>query len=259
VAIKPKAMIKPPIQPFMFNTPLQFNPSYLQEQKLNISGVQRKQNTQFRIIKGDITKLKIECIVNASNHKGTSFCPIADHCINSAIHAAAGPELLVACKKLNGIPTTMAKITPGFNLQSKWIIHVAGPKKDETSGICDYSKLRQSYINVLNLANENGIKQIGFCCISTGISGFNKQESADTAINTVRLWLQNPRQKHDFEHIVFSVFTEEDLVIYSRLLQWYQNTGFLGSIQDHQKLKKEQEEREQKKRIEELRDATKLT
>src|SRR5258708_4000434 len=87
--------------------------------------------TSIEIWRGDITKLNIECIVNAANETGLG-CFTPNHpCIDNAIHKAAGPLLLEKCKTLNGVPTGVAKLTRGYNLPAKWIIHVTGPKKEK--------------------------------------------------------------------------------------------------------------------------------
>src|SRR5690242_8499228 len=90
-------------------------------------------SSKIQVYKGDITKLNIECIVNASNSSGLG-CHIPNHCIDSAIHLAAGPKLLEECKTLNGIPTGTAKLTKGYNLPAKYVIHCTGPNA-ENDGI----------------------------------------------------------------------------------------------------------------------------
>lgn len=164
---------------------------------------------------GDITKLNVECIVNASNPSGLG-CQIKNHCIDSAIHFAAGPKLLEECKKLNGIPTGQAKITYGYDLPSKYIIHVTGPKKDKSE---DHKMLSTCYINCLNLATKNKITEIAFCCISTGIYGFNKYNAAKTAINTTMTWLKS--NVHNINKVIFVTYTKEDKIIYEKLLKFF--------------------------------------
>lgn len=163
---------------------------------------------------GDITKLKIQCIVNASNESGLG-CNIPNHCIDSAIHYAAGPKLLEECKKLNGIPTGIAKITNGYNLPAQYIIHITGPKNEGEPE--DHGLLSQCYIRCLELAKLNSINQIAFCCLSTGIFGFNKYRAADTAISTIIGWLSV--EPSYFDKIVFVTFTKEDYLIYKNRLQ----------------------------------------
>lgn len=132
---------------------------------------------------GDITELKIECIVNASNSSGLG-CHTPNHpCIDNAIHKIAGPLLLEECKQLKGIPHGSAKITHAYALPSKYIIHATGPKigydkngKFINPDYEDHNLLRTTYINILNVGKLNNIKEIAFCCISTGIFGFDKKK-----------------------------------------------------------------------------------
>jgi O-acetyl-ADP-ribose deacetylase (regulator of RNase III) len=170
---------------------------------------------KFYLYRGDITKLKTECIVNASNESGMG-CSIIGHCLDSAIHHAAGYQLYEECKKLGGIPTTVAKITSGFNLPAKYIIHVTGPRASSSSSP-DFDALAKSYTNCLEVAKANNIKEIAFCCLSTGIFGFPKKESAKVAYASVRKWLASDSYK--FETIIFNVFTKDDYIIYSELLE----------------------------------------
>lgn len=171
--------------------------------------------TKLTLFKGDITKLKVEAIVNASNESGLG-CFILNHCIDSAIHHAAGPLLLEECKKLGGIPTGIAKITNAYNLPCKYIIHVTGPKYDKNLPL-DFKLLSNCYWNCMDLARKHNIHEIAFCCISTGLFGYPKKESATTAIETVKRYiLQHPN--YYFTNIIFDVFTDEDEGIYKILL-----------------------------------------
>lgn len=165
-------------------------------------------STSIEIVKGDITKLKIDCIVNASNKSGLG-CNIPNHCVDSAIHFAAGPLLLEECKKLGGIPTGIAKITNAYNLPCKKIIHVTGPVADEFE---DHELLAQCYKNCMDVANRNKMKEIAFCCISTGLFGFSKKQSCITAHTSVINYLKN--NEHNFSKVVFCTFTNEDYEIY---------------------------------------------
>jgi len=107
----------------------------------------------FDVIRGDITTLKIEAIVNASHENGLG-CNIPGHCIDTAIHACAVSQLLEECRKLGGIPTGIAKITPGFNLPCKYVIHVTEPRAPQSGLVeeCDFDMLSKSYIACLELA-----------------------------------------------------------------------------------------------------------
>lgn len=171
--------------------------------------------TKIEVYHGDITDLDIECIVNASNPSGLG-CNIPNHCIDSAIHLAAGPDLLEECKKLGGVPTGAAKLTKGYNLLAKYIIHCTGPKIEQNDTNYDFDMLRKCYINILDLAKKNQIKEIALCCISTGLYGYPKKESAEIAYKTIINWLKL-NKSHDIK-IVFVTFTEEDYLNYTRLV-----------------------------------------
>lgn len=178
---------------------------------------------KFSIYRADITKLKVEAIVNATNKTGLD-CSTEDYSVNSAIHFAAGKELYEECKKLGGVPTGVAKITKGYNLPFKYIIHVTGPRNlalgtglslaIETS--CDFNMLAKCYISCLEVAKANNIKEIVFLCISIGVFGFPQTNAAVTAVNTVKSWLKN--SDYQFDHIIFDVFTSEDHSIYQNVL-----------------------------------------
>lgn len=178
---------------------------------------------KFSIYRADITKLKIEAIVNAANETGLG-CSIRGHCIDSAIHFAAGPQLYEECKKLDGIPTGVAKITKAYNLPCKYIIHVTGPRNAalgtglslDIESSCDFKMLAQCYISCLEVAKANNIKEIAFSGISTGLFGFPKTNSAIIAVKTIMSWLKESEYK--FDHIIFDVFTSEDHFIYQNVL-----------------------------------------
>lgn len=168
-------------------------------------------------IRTDITTLKVEAIVNASNESGLG-CPYPkDHCIDAAIHAAAGPKLLEACQEFKGIPTGTCKMTPGFDLPSQWVLHVTGPRKCPTTGNLDFRMLRHCYNTCLEVATKHGIKELAFCCLSTGLFGFPKKESAELAMGTVKDWLYS-HPSSSLEKIVFVTWTYEDTAIYEQLL-----------------------------------------
>jgi O-acetyl-ADP-ribose deacetylase (regulator of RNase III) len=128
--------------------------------------------------------------------------------------------LLAECRTLKGIPTGVAKITKGHNLPASYIIHATGPiasinpktgKKYE-----DYAMLAKTYISCLTLAAAKGIKEIAFCCISTGMFGFDKEKSSQVAFDTVKNWVKsNPKC---ISRIIFNVFTQEDYDLYTKLV-----------------------------------------
>lgn len=177
--------------------------------------------TIIEVIKQDITALKVEAIVNASNPSGLG-CRIPGHCVDSAIHLAAGEELYEECKTLGGVPTGEAKITRGYNLPAKWIIHCTGPQNIESE---DHEMLAKCYRECLNVAKANGIRDIAFCCISTGLYGFGKSRSCNTAFETVMKYIG--ASKNSFDKIIFCTYGLEDYNMYVNRMNYYkqlQNT-----------------------------------
>lgn len=164
---------------------------------------------RIELYKGDITKLKVDVIVNAAN---TSL--LGGGGVDGAIHRAAGPELLKFNKKLGGCKTGEAKISPGFNLPAKFIIHTVGPvwnggKHNEDKLLAD------CYINSLKLAVENKIKSMAFPAISTGIYRFPLERATKIAITEVKEFLE----KNDtIEKVIFVCFDEETYEIYKSVL-----------------------------------------
>ena len=133
----------------------------------------------FQIVLGDITKAETTAIVNAAN---TSL--LGGGGVDGAIHRAAGPELLKECRKLNGCPTGEAKITKGYRLKAKYVIHTPGPRY--LDGKHQEAKLLEAcYRNCLNLAIQNGIHDISFPSISTGIYRYPLNEAAEIAVRTI--------------------------------------------------------------------------
>jgi len=165
---------------------------------------------RIEVIKSDITQLEVDAIVNAAN---TTL--LGGGGVDGAIHRAAGPELLSECRTLNGCRTGDAKITKGYNLPSKFVIHTVGPVWND--GLHDeQQELFSCYKRSLELAVENGARTVAFPNISTGIYHFPKQKAALIATEAVSDFLSKNRE---IEKVIFCTFDEENFMIYSKLLE----------------------------------------
>ena len=169
---------------------------------------------------GDITTLRCDAIVNAAN-SGMTGCYVPCHgCIDNCIHTYAGIQLRNACAELmqkQGYeePTGRAKITPGFNLPCRYILHTVGPIITGELRAEDEELLASCYRSCLELAEENGVKSIAFCCISTGEFHFPNRRAAEIAVQTV----QDYRRENNSEiEVIFNVWKDIDYDIYRELL-----------------------------------------
>ncbi len=165
--------------------------------------------SKIHLIKADITTLEVDAIVNAANRT-----LLGGGGVDGAIHRAAGRELLEECKTLGGCHTGSAKITGGYKLPAKYVIHAVGPVWHGGNNHED-ELLRSCYTTSLNLAAENGCKTIAFPNISTGVYRFPKERAASIAVEAVTSYLK----KHELPGKVYFVcFDEENYQIYNRLL-----------------------------------------
>lgn len=163
---------------------------------------------EIKIIKGDITKVKAEAIVNAANKT-----LLGGGGVDGAIHRTAGPKLLEECKKLGGCETGQAKITKGYNLPAKYVIHTVGPVW-QGGEYGEEEKLASCYRNSLKLAAKNKVKSIAFPSISTGAYSFPIEKAAPIALREVEKFLE----ENDFiKEVVFVLFSEKDFQIYQNL------------------------------------------
>lgn len=166
---------------------------------------------KIELIQDDITKLEVDAIVNAANKS-----LLGGGGVDGAIHSAAGSELLEECKTLNGCETGEAKITKGYRLPSKFVIHTVGPVWH--GGQSNESELLTNcYKNSLKLALENNIKTIAFPNISTGVYGFPKDKAAEIAIKTVTGILNQNNNR--IEKVYFVCFDNENYSLYKELLK----------------------------------------
>lgn len=173
---------------------------------------------------GDITTLRCDAIVNAANSGMTGCYQPCHTCIDNCIHTFAGVQLRNCCDELmraqgHEEPTGQAKITPGFNLPCKYVLHTVDPIVNGRLTETHKTQLADCYCACLTLAEEYGCQSIAFCCISTGVFGFPQQEAAQIAVQTVRDCKANATNQME---VIFNVFKDVDYEIYRNLLTKHQ-------------------------------------
>lgn len=198
--------------------------AYLQEE-IRAKGITKTADLEplqqdLYLWQGDITTLACDAIVNAANSQMLGCFSPCHGCIDNAIHTFSGVQLRAACyavmrRQGHEEPTGQAKITPGYNLPSKYVIHTVGPivSGKLTEEHCEL--LKSCYLSCLKLADENGCESIAFCCISTGVFGFPQKEAAQIAVSTVK---EYKKATGSGIKVIFNVFKYDDLRIYRDLL-----------------------------------------
>lgn len=170
---------------------------------------------------GDITRLRADAIVDADNAALLGCFAPCHGCIDNAIHSAAGLQLRDECAAImraqgHPEPAGRAKLTKGYNLPARYVLHTVGPIVGRWVTWKDRRELAACYRSCLELAAEQGFRSVAFCCISTGEFHFPNQEAAEIAVKTVRDVLD--RQTASIERVIFNVFKDLDAGIYRRLL-----------------------------------------
>jgi len=189
------------------------------QQQREEKGVVVLEDEGLLLWQGDITRLKVDAIVNAANTQMLGCWMPLHACIDNCIHSAAGIQLRAECDQLmkaqgHDEPTGKAKITKGYNLPAKYVIHTVGPIIE--GGIPtpeQEEQLASCYRSCLAIAEEHQLRSIAFCCISTGVFHFPNQRAAEIATETVRNY-----PLHSLKTIIFNVFLEKDYAIYQKLL-----------------------------------------
>jgi O-acetyl-ADP-ribose deacetylase (regulator of RNase III) len=161
------------------------------------------------VVQGDITRLDVDAIVNAAN---TSL--LGGGGVDGAIHRAAGPGLLAECRRIGGCPTGQARMTAGYRLPARHVIHTGGPVYRSGSNH-EAAALRSCYRESLRLAEAAGLASLAFPCISTGVYGYPKAEACEIAVEEVAAWVA----AHALPaRVIFCCFDAEDAALYTRRL-----------------------------------------
>ncbi len=183
-------------------------------------------DSRLYVWQGDITTLECDAIVNACNDKMLGCFAPMHACIDNFIHTYAGIELRLEMNRImeaqgHEEETGQAKITSGYNLPAKYVLHTVGPIIQWEVTPEDERLLASCYRKCLELAQKKGAKSIAFCCISTGVFRFPKRRAAEIAVDTVKQFLaqQDGTESSGIQQVIFNVFKDEDLKIYERLLQ----------------------------------------
>jgi len=170
---------------------------------------------------GDITRLKVDAIVNAANSQMLGCFVPMHRCIDNAIHSAAGVQLRFACvEMMQGAeePTGSARITPGFNLPARYVLHTVGPIVTTARPLHQQEvQLASCYSSCLDLADKKGLASIAFCCISTGEFRFPNDRACEIAVSTVRSWMAG-HPDSSVKTVIFNTFKDIDHELYQNAL-----------------------------------------
>ncbi|OQV20102.1 O-acetyl-ADP-ribose deacetylase MACROD1 [Hypsibius exemplaris] len=186
------------------------NGKALKHAVLDEEPVRQNFNDKISLWQGDITEFQADAIVNAANKS-----LLGGGGVDGAIHHAAGPDLRAECLKLHGCATGEAKITKGFRLPCKHVIHTVGPIGEKPE------KLRSCYLNSLDLLKEHELRTVVFPCISTGIYGYPNEAACLVAIESVRHWLETGDNSSLVDRIIFCLYEDVDVDCYEKHLPTY--------------------------------------
>ncbi|MBQ7682455.1 MAG: protein-ADP-ribose hydrolase [Oscillibacter sp.] len=180
-----------------------------------------RRNPRLFLWRGDITTLACDAIVNAANGQLLGCFVPCHGCIDNIIHTMSGVQLRLACHDImtrqgHPEPTGQAKITPGYNLPARYVLHTVGPIVDGVLLRQHKELLANCYKSCLTLAAEYGLRSVAFCCVSTGVFRFPRRQAAEIALRSVEQFLA-----HDstIEQVIFNVFSADDWNVYHELLQ----------------------------------------
>lgn len=179
------------------------------------------------IWQGDITRLSVDAIVNAANSQMLG-CFVPMHtCIDNCIHTYAGVQLRAECMRQMNLlriaygrdyeqPVAVPMLTDAFNLPAGKVIHIVGPVVQDRLTPALEKDLADCYLNTLDMCEQNGLRSVAFCCISTGVFHFPNRRAAEIAVNTVTGWTESHKGRMD--RVIFNVFKDQDRVIYEEIL-----------------------------------------
>lgn len=203
--------------------------------------VNRTVNGKVAIFRGDITTLEIDCIVNAANEQLSSDGGGVD----GALHKAAGAGLREACARVSGCPIGEVRVTDGFNLPARHVMHAVGPTSE------DEPALARCYRNILSMMATQRFRTIGICCISTGMYGFPPLKAAHIALKTVRAWLEEPENADKVDKIIFVVYSETAHKVYEALFPAYfpLSTSSLAAVEESMDYWYDEDQAEEKGRL----------